>query len=145
MNATDLRSVLADPEHSGAYFIDARDTQAMADAGEALGYAVIRVDLDGCQDKADLMKRIATAGRFPDWFGDNWDALADALGDLSWLPAEGHLALIENASAWRTAHPQEFDTLLDILNEAAFHWAEQDIPFWALLPFPGDQLEVLED
>jgi len=58
MNTTELRSVLADPEHSGAYFIDARDTEAMAEAGSALDYAVLRVDLADCPDKAELMKAL---------------------------------------------------------------------------------------
>ena len=33
MNAIDLRALLADPVQSGAYFIDDRDTAAMASAG----------------------------------------------------------------------------------------------------------------
>ncbi|MBF6023186.1 barstar family protein [Lysobacter niastensis] len=145
MNATEHKSVLADPGHSGAYFIDERDADAMADAGAALDYAVMRVDLSGCHGKDELMKRLATAGNFPDWFGGNWDALADALDDLSWLPAPGYLLLVEHAGGWRDAHGEEFDTLLDILNEAAFHWADDRKAFWALLPFPADQLEAFEE
>lgn len=144
MSATDLRSILADPAHSGAYFIDARDTEAMAQAGAALDYAVVRVDLADCADKDMLMQRFAAAGRFPEWFGGNWDALADTLVDLSWLPAPGYLLLVEHAGAWRDAHGEDFDTLLDILNEAAFRWAEEKTAFWALLPFPTEQLAALE-
>lgn len=145
MSAVDLRSILADPEHSGAYFIDVRDTEAMAGTGQALGYAVLRVDLADCLDRAALMQRIAQAGRFPDWFGANWDALSDALRDLSWQAAPGYLWLVENAGAWRQANAEEFDMLLDVFNEAAFEWARQGVAFWALLPFPGDQLTALED
>ncbi len=145
MSAADLRSILADAEHSGAYFIDVRDTEAMAATAEALDYAVLRVDLAGCLDKAGLMQRLAPAGAFPDWFGGNWDALSDALGDLSWRQAPGYAWLLENAADWRAAHPEEFDTLLEVFNEAAFEWARTGVPFWALLPFPGDQLTSLED
>ncbi|MFC3551949.1 barstar family protein [Lysobacter cavernae] len=145
MNATDLRSVLADAEHSGAYFVADTDTEAMAQAGAALGYAVLRIDLAGCTDKTELMRRFATAGQFPGWFGGNWDALADVLGDLSWLRGDGYLVLVEHASDWRAAHGEDFDTLLDLLNEAAFRWAEQDTAFWALLPFPAEQLAALDD
>ena len=37
--------------------------------------------------KAELLDGLARALEFPGWVGRNWDALADALGDLSWLPA----------------------------------------------------------
>lgn len=145
MSAVDLRSILADPQHSGAYFIDVRDTTAMASTGQALGYAVLRVDLAGCTDKVALMQQLAQAGEFPEWFGGNWDALTDALRDLSWRTAPGYLWLIENAGEWRAANAEDFDTLLDVFNEAAFEWARRAVAFWALLPFPGDQLTALED
>lgn len=145
MNAIDLRSVLADAEQSGAYFIDERDTQAMADAGAALDYAVLRLDLAGCTDKTELMRRFANAGQFPGWFGGNWDALADVLNDFSWRRADGYLLLVEHASGWRAAHPDDFDTLLDLLNEAAFRWSQQGVAFWALLTFPADQLDDNDD
>ena len=45
MNAIDLRALLADPVQSGAYFIDDRDTAAMAQAGTALDFGLARIDL----------------------------------------------------------------------------------------------------
>jgi hypothetical protein len=145
MNAVDLRTILADPDHSGAYFIDERDGDAMAQTAAALDFAVMRVDLAGCTDKAGLMDRLSKAGGFPDGFGANWDALSDVLRDMAWRPAPGYVWLIENAADWRDAHAEDFDTFLEILNEAAFQWAHDDVAFWALLPFPGDKLTALED
>ncbi|MFD4134023.1 barstar family protein [Streptomyces goshikiensis] len=57
---------------------------ALADA-EAAGWATVRLDLAGVRSKAALMRRCGDALRVPGWFGGNWDALADALIDLSWL------------------------------------------------------------
>ncbi|MDR0184373.1 barstar family protein [Lysobacter arvi] len=145
MSAVDLRTILADPDHGGAYFIDERDADAMAQTAASLDFAVMRVDLSGCEDKAGLMSRLATAGGFPDGFGANWDALSDVLRDMSWRTAPGYVWLIENAAPWREAHATDFDTFLEILNEAAFEWAHADVAFWALLPFPGDQLTALEN
>lgn len=145
MSAVDLRTILADPDHSGAYFIDVRDTDAMAQTAAGLDFAVMRVDLSGCEDKADLMSRLAKAGGFPGDFGANWDALSDVLRDMAWRTAPGYVWLIENAAEWRDAHQADFDTLLEILNEAAFEWAHADVAFWALLPFLGDKLTALED
>ena len=140
MNAVELRALLADPGQAGACFVAASDSEAMVEAAETLDYEVLRIDLAGCHDKACVLELIAEALQFPNWVGDNWDALADALNDLSWLPANGYLLLLEHASAWRNHAGADFAVLLDILNEAASPWAEQGIAFWALLPLPAEEL-----
>ncbi len=145
MIPTDFRALLLEPDQARAFFIDARDRGAMADAAASLDFAIARVDLAGCRDKADALERIAKGLSFPGWFGGNWDALADCLGDLSWLLAPGYLLLIENSSAWHEAQPDEFDTMLAILNEAALEWRERNVAFWALLPLPAEAMAALED
>ena len=144
MNATDVRALLADPLQSGAYFIDDRDSAAMDEAGSALDFAVARADLTGCADRAAVLAKLAQALGFPEWFGGNWDALADSLGDLSWLQAPGYLLLVEHAGQWRDADSEAFDTLLAILNEASADWRERNVAFWTLLPLPEAQLAELE-
>ena len=141
--AVDVREVLADPAQGGAYFVDARESVALADAAEALDFRVAQVDLAGGSDKDSVLRAFATALQFPQWFGGNFDALADSLGDLSWLAAEGYLLLLEHSEAWREADDENFAILLDILNEAAVTWGDQGVPFWALIPLPQEQLEKL--
>jgi RNAse (barnase) inhibitor barstar len=36
--------------------------------------------------KAELFHFLSTELKFPDYFGKNWDALEECIGDLSWLP-----------------------------------------------------------
>ena len=143
MSATDLRALLADAAQGGAYFVDLHDRAAIADTGTALGFTVIAVDLRDCRDKPDLLERIARELRFPDWFGDNYDALADSLGDLSWLPATGYVLLLDHAQDLREHAPDTFRALLEILNEVATGWAEIDIAFWALLPLPAAVMQTV--
>ncbi|MFD6414522.1 barstar family protein [Nocardia asteroides] len=52
------------------------------------GRLVVTLDLDGVTDKAGLMERCARDLALPDWFGRNWDALADSLSDPSVWPPE---------------------------------------------------------
>lgn len=137
MTATDLRALLADPAQGGAYFVDLHDRAALTGAGTALEYTVVAVDLRDCRNQDDLLDRIARELHFPDWFGGNLDALADALSDLSWLPAPGYALLFDHAQDLREHAPDTFDALLEILDEAAAGWAEVDIAFWALLPMPA--------
>ena len=49
------------------------------------GYRVLLVDGRAVTDKASALAAVRADAGFPDWVGSNLDALADALGDLSWL------------------------------------------------------------
>ncbi|MGI8561132.1 MAG: barstar family protein [Luteimonas sp.] len=147
MSATDLSALLADPAPGGAYFIDARDRAALVEAATALDFHVAAIDCSTVHDRDAGLAKIADALAFPDWFGGTWDALADCLGDLSWLQlqGEGFLLFLDHSSAWREAEPEAFTTLLDILNDAGRVWADARKPFWALLPLPTDTLATLAD
>ncbi|UOF14765.1 barstar family protein [Lysobacter capsici] len=140
MSAIDPRELLADPAQAGAYFIDARDARALADAATELEFALARVDFSDCTGKDDALERIARALRFPAWFGGNWDALNDSVNDLSWWPAPGYVLLIEHAGAWQAQHSDDAATLIEILNDAAQDWAKARTAFWALLPLPQAEL-----
>lgn len=83
--------------------------------------------------KAALLDEVADALDFPRWVGRNWDALADALGDLSWLPA-GPLTLVWAApERLRDADPGAYGTALDVLREAADASAGTARPLTVLL------------
>lgn len=140
MNAVDLSGMLADADACGAYFVDAAGREALADAAARLEFAYAAIDLSGCADKDAALSRIADALGFPDWFGGNWDALADCLRDLSWWPAPGYVVVLDHAQAWKQADPVGFDVLLEIGNEAAADWAAHGVPFWLLVPVPHGQI-----
>ncbi|MCK6408092.1 MAG: barstar family protein [Thauera sp.] len=90
------------------------------------GHPCIRIDLAGCTTKAELLARIAHTLHFPDWFGHNWDALADCLCDLSWLPGTSWHIEFNNVEALNSAEPATFAILLEILAEAASFWLDHD-------------------
>ena len=140
----ELRALLADATQCGAYFVDARDREAMAAAATSLDMALVAIDLTECREKAVALDRFAKALRFPGWFGGNWDALADCLGDLSWWPADGYVLLLDHADDWRDAARADFDIAIDILNATASAWAQQRKPFWALMPLPAAMLATIE-
>lgn len=89
----------------------------------------ITIALDGCASKAELLERIAAALRFPGWFGHNWDALADCLTDLSWLPAGTYRITLAQAGALRRAAPETLATALEIFDDAAAAWADRGVDF----------------
>ncbi|MGY1459494.1 MULTISPECIES: barstar family protein [unclassified Luteimonas] len=130
----ELGSLLADASQAAAYFVDIRDRAALVEAANALDFTVAVANLAAADDKDALLDQIAEALQFPATFGGNWDALADSLGDLSWLPAPGYVLLLDHCADLRDAAPDDFATLLDILDEAATAHARAGVPFWALLP-----------
>lgn len=124
------------PSGSGVYVVGEDDLHALAKQAEREELRVCHISLQGCRDKAELLRRLAVELRLPASFGFNWDALADCLRDLRWLPAWGHALLFEHADDLRAAACDDFDILFGILDDAATFAIEQDRPFFALLSLP---------
>lgn len=124
---------LDDPEQSGVYLVTDEDLHQVAEAEHAEDICVRHVSLRACTDKASLFAALARALDFPPDFGRNWDALADSLSDLSWLPAQGYVLLLDEAQALHDADPRDFDVLLDILDETAASWSQARIPFFCFV------------
>lgn len=116
----------------------------LAAGARTAGRCVRRIDLLGCRDKLTLLKRIAVAMDFPHDFGRNWDALSDSLRDLGWLPATGHALLFEHVDAMRLADEGEFDTLLDLIDDAADARAARGLPLWAFFALSADTFDALD-
>ena len=83
--------------------------------------------------KAALLADFARALEFPDWSGRNWDALVDSLRDLSWLPAGPHAVVWTGSTALKEAHPDTYETALEVLRQATADSAGTDRPLTVLL------------
>ncbi|WP_037635782.1 barstar family protein [Streptomyces katrae] len=96
-------------------------------AAEKAGWTTLRVDLAGVRSKAELMRRWGAALAVPAWFGGNWDALADALIDLSWLPqVPGRLVVVTSWSSYAGARPGDWETLQEVLEGALEYWRDAE-------------------
>jgi RNAse (barnase) inhibitor barstar len=84
---------------------------------------VVTLDLDGVTDKAGLMDRCARALQLPDWFGRNWDALADSLSDHTVWPEgaveRGLLIVVRNWQPYAKARRDEWEIAEEVFSEAA--------------------------
>ncbi|MDX2564890.1 barstar family protein [Streptomyces sp. TX20-6-3] len=72
------------------------------------------LDLTGVTDKAGLMDRCATVLALPDWFGRNWDALADCLTDLP----EPVTLVVTGWREYARTRPREWRTAQDVFATA---------------------------
>jgi hypothetical protein len=123
---------LEDASRSGVYRASGPDAIIQAARGGKL--AVARIAF---ADKVTLLRDIAVALRFPKWFGGNWDALQDCLGDLSWSQARGHILVVEHAKAG-----EELDIFLEVLGSSAEYWAARGRPFFAVFIDPAGSLAL---
>ena len=130
-----------DPARAGVYRLPG-EAVSVTRAAKANGFAFWRVDLTEVRDKSGLLTALSRSLGFPDWFGGNWDALQDCLGDLSWEPAPGYVVALEHCQELAKRARADFEALLEVLAAAADYWREQGIPFWALV---GGVSEGLRD
>lgn len=134
-----------DPSHGGIFFVTSEDLEPLGEAAGMQGLRVCRIDLAGYADRDSLFDRLALALRLPSDFGRNWDALADSMRDLSWLKASGYILLFDHAEGMRDAHEEDFDTLLDILEEAVDYWQDAGSPFFVFFALPDSAFDDVED
>jgi hypothetical protein len=121
---------LSDPKRAGVY--RASGMQAIRDATQGSELDVVQID---AHEKP--IERIARALEFPHWFGGNWDALEDSLGDLSWRKGTGHVLVF-------TAYPprEQLGMLIDVLRSSAEDWAGRGKPFFAVMINPERNLAL---
>jgi hypothetical protein len=130
---------LQDPAASGVYRASRVDAIADAVRGSRLSFADI--SLRGITEKTQLLCAIAKALGFPDWFGENWDALEDCLTDLSWREGDGYVLVFEG---FQFLPADELGVLIDVLISAVEFWAGQGKPFFAVFIDP-ERLLMLAD
>ena len=71
--------------------------------------------------------------KLPEHFGNNWDALADCLEDGDWLGGHGIAIVVRHAKPYAKTYHADWETLSDILGEAAEYWQERHKPFWVFV------------
>ncbi|MFI1967492.1 hypothetical protein BLA24_28885 [Streptomyces cinnamoneus] len=136
--ASGLQGILSGATPPGLYRLPpAEPPQEVMDLAAEADWRAARLRLDGVHDKAAFLRRCAADLGFPDWFGHNWDALADCLTDLSWWreagKSRGYLLLAEQWEAFSKAAPADARTAEAVLADAVDFWAEGESPLTVLL------------
>jgi RNAse (barnase) inhibitor barstar len=134
----------SDAEDGGIFFVTSEDLEPLAEGAGMQGLSVCRIDLADYVDHDTLFDRLTPALRLPADFGRNWDALADSMRDLSWLKASGYILLFDHAEGMRDRNEDDFDTLLDILEEATDYWQDASTPFFVFFALPESAFDDAE-
>lgn len=126
------------PADNGLYRTPTQIDLLRTDA-PATGLDWCEADLRRVRGKRGLLAALARSLRFPETFGGNWDALADALQDLSWLEG-GVLCHLRGYDRFREAAPADAQVLEEILAESAQFWRGRQRVFVVLTEGTGATL-----
>lgn len=99
------------------------------DLKQHVSLKVVEASIAGVDGASELFAVISSAMQFPNYFGGNWDALDECLIDLDWLPADGYVLMLREAScAWST-NPMVLGKFITAWLWAAENWAKKEVPF----------------
>jgi hypothetical protein len=127
MSELELR--LKNIKEAGVYSINC-DLGDLRSAASELNFAVFDADLTGVQHKGEFLTVIAQAISAPNWLGKNWDALADALGDLSWQASPGYVLVLRHGGETFNLGVSDHEIAREIFDESVNFWKQKSKPFW---------------
>lgn len=125
----ELAQQLSHSDKAGSYSLGC-SVEMLRGAADEAGFVLFDVELKGVKGKQNLIQALAGAAEFPADFGANWDALADALCDLSWREAKGYALLLRNASDTLGLSANDREIAQDILADTVVYWRQRNKPFW---------------
>ncbi|MBF0527890.1 MAG: barstar family protein [Deltaproteobacteria bacterium] len=138
-----LESLLSRRETSGVYGLEGDwpldQLKAMTVRHDC---SFFHLDGRNIDNKEDFLRQMAETLAFPGYFGNNWDALADCLTDMSWHETQGYVVLIESPDRLAKSVPEDFAVLLDVFQETADFWRMHDKAWYVL--FGGRGVESLD-
>ena len=115
---SELASLLADALPPGVYPCesDAGEDDVRAEVEEA-GWTFVHLATAGVEDKAAFLDRAAASFGFAGWFGRNWDAFRDSLGDVR--AERGTLVLWDGWDEFARVDEEAFAIALELMRERA--------------------------
>ncbi len=121
-----LSDLLTDSKESGVYLLER--SVAVAEVKRlAKQHDLVCFVIDGksVRGKDQFLMQAATALKFPDYFGYNWDAFADCLTDMEWHKRDGFVILYDNFDPLAANERNEFEVALEIFKESSEFWRGQ--------------------
>ena len=122
MSLEALEQILEE-SRGGIWFLPAhKEPRALQKVAKEAGFAFFHIDGKSITRKEQLLNHFATALRLPESFGHNWDALEECLTDLEAGDCDGYLIYFDHIDGLLAAHPDQFETLVEILRDAVASW-----------------------
>ncbi|MBW4470165.1 MAG: barstar family protein [Stenomitos rutilans HA7619-LM2] len=140
-----LIAVLKGTSSPGLYTLETPiSTDELVTLSQKHGARLFSLNGAGISNKAEFLHAIATALSFPDYFGQNWDALEDCLTDLDWLEGDRLVLLYDQPDRFAQADSSEWLVALDILRSTVDYWLTNDRAFSVFFKGSNTNLVGLE-
>ena len=131
---TRLSDVLVNSQASGVYLLeDSSYLEEIPRLAKAQSFEFFHLEGRDIRNREQFLKRAAKALRFPDYLGNNWDAFADCLTDMSWYEGDGYVILYDHFALFAVHSRDDFETALDIFKESTEFWRNNGKSFFVLL------------
>jgi len=130
-------NLLKNASASGVYYLSGSRHPAIEAAASRARFCLLAANITKPSSTEAVLSELGSAFKFPIWYGANFDALYDCLTDPDWLPAKGHVLVINGIANLRAADPDDFATLIEVLQTAAESRRDSHSPFWILLDAPA--------
>ena len=125
---------LLEAKRGGVWFLPTHvEPKAIQKLAKSHGFAFFCIEGKNITGKDHLMNHVATALRLPKTFGHNWDALEESLVDLEWVDDDGFVVCYDHIDPLLNAHPDQFETLVEIFRDAVESWKEDGTAMIVLL------------
>ncbi len=80
-----------------------------------------------CSHYEALHNEVGAALQFPDYYGENWDAMDECITDLAWVPADCYLIYLPKVEEVLPNDEKGFGIFLSVLSDAAKAWANPEM------------------
>ena len=117
---------------TGVYQISG-NTNDVENAAQATDLTLFTINAESIKNTQDLFYEFASVLNFPEYFGQNWDALHECLTDLSWMPFKGIVLLVKHSKHLYDTKPDDFKKMIQVLLLVTHHWQSQNIAFFVFI------------
>ena len=130
---------------AGVYHLPPLRRAAIETEAKKHHFPILTAEIGVHQKMETTLRQLGSALHFPIWFGANFDALFDCLADPDWYPAKGHVIILSGIESLRVKDPEDFTTLIEVLQAATEARREQGFPLWVLLDTPARGIPSLPE
>lgn len=143
MSQNHLLTLLENSTRAGIYHLPPGRHALVKATADGAGFACFEVHLGDCDGIEGVLSQIGLELDFPEWYGQNLDALKDCLTDFSWCEAAGYVLFVSGADALQAVDPEGFQILNQIFAESIAEWRSQNFAMWVLYDLRVDGLATL--